>query len=121
MLRSSLTGGMVSSMAMGSTTGDSVAAAGDVFWAGAGDVWLVTLSFAGGEEVMVTVSVGGVGSTGSAAVGCVAATAGKRIRLACSTALWTASTAGKDGFPSNKNFSMGEIVIVPLAINLNAH
>uniref|UniRef100_A0A915KG46 Uncharacterized protein n=1 Tax=Romanomermis culicivorax TaxID=13658 RepID=A0A915KG46_ROMCU len=116
MLTSSLTERIVSSTAMGSMTGDSVVTAGELSWAGAGDVswagagdafwaaardiWSVAWSFAGGEEAIVTVSVGGVAATGGAAVGGVVATAGRRIGLACSTARQTASTAGEDGSPS---------------------
>uniref|UniRef100_A0A915KCT5 Uncharacterized protein n=1 Tax=Romanomermis culicivorax TaxID=13658 RepID=A0A915KCT5_ROMCU len=122
---------------MGSTTGDSVAAVGDVSWAGAGDMswaaasdvsWAaaggvgsVAGSFVRGEEAMVTVSVGGVAATGGAAVHGAAATAGRRIGLACLTARRMASTVGEDGSPTNKNFSTGKIVIVPLAMNSSAH
>uniref|UniRef100_A0A915IX07 Uncharacterized protein n=1 Tax=Romanomermis culicivorax TaxID=13658 RepID=A0A915IX07_ROMCU len=64
MLTSSLTGCMVSSTAMGLTMGHLVAAARDVFWAGASLVWSAAWSFAESEEAMVTVSVGGVAATG---------------------------------------------------------
>uniref|UniRef100_A0A915IRH1 Uncharacterized protein n=1 Tax=Romanomermis culicivorax TaxID=13658 RepID=A0A915IRH1_ROMCU len=87
---------------MGSTTGDLVAAVGDVVragageltwavaddvcWAGAGGVGSFASSLAGGEEAVISIFVGDVAATGCAAAGGVAAAAGRRIRLACSTA-----------------------------------